>query len=37
MDVNNFEGLRISIASPERIREWSYGKVKKPEQLTIVL
>ena len=29
MDVNNFEGLRIGIASPEKIRSWSYGEVKK--------
>ena len=33
MDVNNFEGLRISIASPERIREWSHGEVKKAETI----
>ena len=28
---NHFDALRISIASPEKIREWSYGEVKKPE------
>ena len=33
MDVNNFEGLKISIASPERIRSWSYGEVKKAETI----
>ena len=33
MDVNNFEGLRISIASPDRIREWSHGEVKKAETI----
>ena len=33
MDVNNFEGLKISIASPEKIRSWSYGEVKKPETI----
>jgi len=33
MDVNNFEGLRISIASPEKIRSWSYGEVKKAETI----
>ncbi len=33
MDVNNFEGLRISIASPEKIREWSHGEVKKAETI----
>ena len=33
MDVNSFKGIRISIASPEKIREWSYGEVKKPETI----
>ena len=33
MDVNEFEGIRIGIASPEKIREWSYGEVKKPETI----
>ena len=33
MDANRFEGIRISIASPEKIREWSYGEVKKPETI----
>ena len=33
MDVNNFEGLRIAIASPEKIRSWSYGEVKKAETI----
>ena len=33
MDVNNFKGIRVSIASPEKIREWSYGEVKKPETI----
>ena len=28
-----FEGIKISIASPEQIREWSYGEVKKPETI----
>ena len=32
MDANRFEGIRISIASPEKIRSWSYGEVKKPEE-----
>ena len=26
----DFEAIRIKLASPERIREWSYGEVKKP-------
>ncbi len=29
----DFEALRIRLASPERIREWSYGEVKKPETI----
>ena len=33
MDANKFEGLKISIASPEKIRNWSYGEVKKPETI----
>jgi len=28
-----FNAIRISIASPEKIREWSYGEVKKPETI----
>jgi len=33
MEVNMFDGIRIGIASPEKIREWSYGEVKKPETI----
>ena len=33
IDVNKFEALKISIASPEKIREWSYGEVTKPETI----
>ncbi len=33
MDVNCFEGLKIAIASPEKIREWSHGEVKKAETI----
>ena len=29
IEVNKFEALKIGIASPEKIREWSYGEVKK--------
>ena len=29
----SFDEIRISIASPEQIRSWSYGEVKKPEKL----
>ena len=31
--VDRFEALKIGIASPEKIREWSYGEVKKPETI----
>ena len=33
MDANQFEGLKIAIASPEKIRSWSYGEVKKAETI----
>lgn len=33
MNINDFEGLRIGIASPEKIRSWSYGEVKKAETI----
>ena len=33
LNANRFEGIKISIASPEQIREWSYGEVKKPETI----
>ena len=32
-EVNEFDGIRIGIASPDKIREWSYGEVKKPETI----
>jgi DNA-directed RNA polymerase subunit beta' len=32
-ELNNFESLRISLASPEKIRSWSRGEVKKPETI----
>ncbi len=33
MNINNFSAIRIGLASPEIIREWSYGEVKKPETI----
>lgn len=33
LDVNNFDSMRIGLASPEQIRKWSYGEVKKPETI----
>ena len=32
-DPLNFKGIRVSLASPERILEWSHGEVKKPETI----
>ncbi len=32
-DPLSFSGMRIRIASPDKIREWSYGEVKKPETI----
>jgi len=31
--INDFSAIRISLASPERIRSWSYGEVTKPETI----
>jgi len=33
MDVNNFEFMKIGLASPDKIRSWSRGEVKKPETI----
>lgn len=33
LDVNNFECMKIGLASPEKIRSWSRGEVKKPETI----
>jgi DNA-directed RNA polymerase subunit beta' len=33
IDVNKFESMSIGIASPNKIRSWSYGEVKKPETI----
>ena len=33
VEANNFKALKIRIASPKQIREWSYGEVKKPETI----
>ncbi|MBE9504763.1 MAG: DNA-directed RNA polymerase subunit beta' [Proteobacteria bacterium] len=32
-DPLNFKGIKVSIASPEKIMEWSHGEVKKPETI----
>ena len=33
IDTSNFDSITIKLASPERIREWSYGEVTKPETI----
>ena len=33
MDSTDFRSLRISLASPDQIRSWSYGEVTKPETI----
>ena len=33
LDVNIFDSMRIGLASADKIREWSYGEVKKPETI----
>ncbi len=33
VEINNFDSIQIGIASPEKIREWSYGEVTKPETI----
>ena len=32
-ELNNFDAMQIGVASPEKIREWSYGEVTKPETI----
>ncbi|HOL14174.1 MAG TPA: DNA-directed RNA polymerase subunit beta', partial [Bacillota bacterium] len=33
LDVNNFDRIKIGLASPDQIRAWSSGEVKKPETI----
>jgi DNA-directed RNA polymerase subunit beta' len=33
IDINSIQGVKISLASPDRIRGWSHGEVKKPETI----
>ena len=33
MEFNTFESIKISLASPDTVRSWSYGEVKKPETI----
>lgn len=32
-ELNNLDSIQISLAGPEKIREWSYGEVTKPETI----
>ena len=32
-ELNNFDSIKIGVASPETIREWSHGEVTKPETI----
>jgi hypothetical protein len=31
--IIDFSGLQVSLASPEKVKEWSYGEVTKPETI----
>jgi len=33
LEINDFDSVRISLASPEQIRSWSYGEITKPETI----
>ena len=33
MEYNDFDSIKIGLASPDQIRAWSYGEVKKPETI----
>jgi len=33
LEMDKFDAIQVSIASPEKIRSWSYGEVKKPETI----
>ena len=32
-DAQNFNSIKITLASPEKIKSWSYGEIKKPETI----
>ena len=32
-ELNNFDAIQIGLASPEQVRKWSRGEVKKPETI----
>ena len=33
LEVNNFDAIRVALASPEQVRGWSKGEVTKPETI----
>ncbi len=33
LEMNNFDSIQIGLASPDKIRQWSHGEVKKPETI----
>ena len=33
MNINNFSAIKVGLASPETVKGWSYGEVKKPETI----
>ena len=33
LNFSNFDAIKLTIASPDQIRAWSYGEVKKPETI----
>ena len=36
-ESQNFNSIKITLASPEKIKSWTYGEIKKPKLLTIEL
>ena len=33
VEENQFNSIKITLASPEKIKSWSYGEIKKPETI----
>ena len=33
-EAQNFNSIKITLASPEKIKSWTYGEIKNPKQLT---
>ena len=33
LQENSFDSIKITLASPEKIKSWSYGEIKKPETI----